>query len=194
RLLKRPPHLAAIDINDHAQAPFPHQTCNNIRKLLDTHALLGEPLPPSMARALLSAPRHQSVEEWIDHLSGRPIEAEQGQVLADELTGILKPQDESLPDSLTYDRTARRDFEVRYWKTSASLSEGKSLTKNNADCVLDKETQKLLPHSHRDLDALGDHLLSYYRNVVGEAGMTGKALVGDLPFVWKTDFSYDWMG
>src|SRR5262249_19585395 len=47
---------------------------------------------------------------------------------------------------------------------------------------------------HRDLDALGDYLLGYYRRAVAKAGLAGKALGGDLPFRWQTDFNYSWMG
>src|SRR6185437_8566026 len=54
-------------------------------------------------------------------------------------------------------------------------------------------TEKLLDHFSRDLEPLGDYLLSYYRRVVARAGLTGKALVGDLPFQWRTDFDFTWM-
>ncbi len=53
-------------------------------------------------------------------------------------------------------------------------------------------TQGKLKQHHRDLDALGDYLLTYYRRVVAARGMRGKVLVGDLPFQWKTDFDFDW--
>ncbi len=195
RLLQREPHLTAIGIYDHAHAHFPHQTCVNVRKLLETRALLGDAsLPPSLARALLTAARHETLEGWLTRLPERTADVESGQRLVEELRSGIRETPEPLPEPLTYHRTARRDFEVRYWKTIASLAEGKFLTKNNADCVRDAATQKHLPHHHRDLDALGDHLLDYYRKTVAASGMTSKALVGDLPFLWKTDFCYSWMG
>jgi hypothetical protein len=83
---------------------------------------------------------------------------------------------------------------VKYWKTIAFLSEGRFQTKCNADCILDQETQHELQHHRRDLDALGDYLLDYYDRLVQKAAMSGKALVGDIPFHWKTDFPFDWMG
>src|SRR5439155_17858294 len=66
--------------------------------------------------------------------------------------------------------------------------------KSNADCVRDEPTHAALPHQHRDLDALGDHVLRHYQRTVAAAGMTGKALVGELPFIWRTDFDFSWMG
>ena len=48
--------------------------------------------------------------------------------------------------------TARRAFEVAYWKTIATLAEGRFLNKNNADCVRDAVTQCMLPYHGRHLD------------------------------------------
>jgi Zn-dependent M28 family amino/carboxypeptidase len=87
---------------------------------------------------------------------------------------------------------------VAYWKTIAFLSEGRYRNKSNADCVHDAPTLAALARDrrdrHRDLDALGDYLLDYYAGLVAEAGLKGKALVGDLPFRWRTDFDFGWMG
>src|SRR5262249_33828637 len=83
--------------------------------------------------------------------------------------------------------------EVNYWKTIASLAEGQYLNKNNADCVRDPATQRQLCHHDRDLEALGRYLLTYYDRLVKRAGMAGKALVGDLPVHWRTDFHNSWM-
>src|SRR5262249_28742871 len=44
------------------------------------------------------------------------------------------------------------------------------------------------------LEALGDHLLAYYRKRIAAAGMTGQALAGEIPFQWQTDFDFSWMG
>jgi len=56
-----------------------------------------------------------------------------------------------LPDSLTFGRTARRSFEVRYWKDIAYLAGGEYLNKANSDCVRDTVTDVRLKHHHRDL-------------------------------------------
>src|SRR5262249_8384844 len=44
------------------------------------------------------------------------------------------------------------------------------------------------------LDPLADYLLSHYRRLATRAGMADRILVGDLPFEWKTDFEFPWMG
>src|SRR5262249_20829271 len=75
-----------------------------------------------------------------------------------------------------------------------ALATGQFINKDNADCVTDPATHAQLKHHHRDLDALGDYLLDYYRRLVRDQRMTGKALVGDLPFRWQTDFTFPWSG
>jgi peptidase M28-like protein len=100
----------------------------------------------------------------------------------------------SVPDSLTYRKSATRTFEVAYWKTIAALAEGTFLNKNNADCVRDDSTQRVLTYPGRQLDNVGDYLLAYYGRKVAAARMAGKALVGEFPFQWRTDFDYSWMG
>jgi hypothetical protein len=95
---------------------------------------------------------------------------------------------------LTFHRTATRDFEVAYWKTIAHLAEGEYLNKNSGDCVRDSVTEKRLAYPERDLDALAEYLLGYYRALAREAGNGAALLVGDTPFRWQTDFDYPWMG
>jgi hypothetical protein len=94
---------------------------------------------------------------------------------------------------LTYAHTARRSFEVAYWKTITSLAESPLLNKNNADCVLDEASQGMLCYHERHLERLGDELLAYYKKKIAAAKMTGKALAGDVPFRWRTDADYSWM-
>jgi Zn-dependent M28 family amino/carboxypeptidase len=54
-------------------------------------------------------------------------------------------------------------------------------------------TQAHLRHSHSDLDPLAEHLLGYYRALAIRAKMAERVRVGDLPFRWRTDFSFPWM-
>jgi hypothetical protein len=122
-------------------------------------------------------------------------------VPAAEVRALIEPEEAPLPrrrgakvpNALTYRRTARRAFEVAYWKTIALLAEGQYLNKNNADCVRDPTTHALLPYHVRHLDALGDYLLAYYAKRIEAAGLAGKALTGTVPFQWRTDFDFSWM-
>ena len=74
----------------------------------------------------------------------------------------------------------------------ATLSGGRFPNRNNADCVRDPATRRALKHHLRDLDSLGDYLLARHTRAIAAAGMQGRALVGDLPFHWRTDFAYTW--
>ncbi len=95
---------------------------------------------------------------------------------------------------LTFGQTATRAFEVRYWKTIADLAEGRYRNKNSGDCVRDSITQKLLAHPNSDLDPLAEHLLRYYGRLITREKMAGRAMTGDMPFRWQTDFDFPWMG
>jgi hypothetical protein len=195
RLLQREPYVIAMEMIDHAHTHACYQIALNVRKLLDTRQLLGErPLSRSLARALLTITKHESLDDWLQQLPNKSADPERGQRLVEVLRHGLEAAPAPALEPITYADTSRRSFEMAYWKTIAYLAEGKYLTKNNADCVRDPVTQKHLGHLNRDLDSLGDYLLAYYRKAVKEARMTGKALVGDLPFVWRTEFNYDWMG
>ena len=96
--------------------------------------------------------------------------------------------------ALTFRRTANRPFEIRYWKTIASLAEGRYLNKNTGDCVRDPITQKRLTYPERDLEVLGDYLLNYYQRAAKDAGIAEQIDIGDTPFRWETDFEFPWMG
>ena len=96
--------------------------------------------------------------------------------------------------ALTFQQTATRAFEVRYWKTVADLAEGRYLNKNSGDCVTDVATQARLPYPRSDLDPLANYLLAYYRSLAVRVGMAERVLIGDLPFCWHTDFAFPWMG
>ncbi|HEV3203910.1 MAG TPA: M28 family peptidase, partial [Gemmataceae bacterium] len=203
RVLQRELPAEALQIINHAHDPRPHQTVRNIRKLFQAQDFFKEkPVPCSFARQLLSLPKHQSLEDWCQALPRRCIETGRGLALAEKINHALEvPQ--SIKDSdrkpkacpsLTYQSTARRSFEIAYWRLIAHLAEGRYVNKDNADCIQDSTTQHLLTHQHRDLDALGDFILGYYTKLVTAAKMTGKVLVGDLPFTWQTDFDFSWSG
>jgi Peptidase family M28 len=212
RLLAREAyHLAATGFRrDHDQRY--HRTAINVRKLLDTAALLDHaPLPRDLARWILTLPKHETLEDWLASLAERAVSAEVGQRVEELLSQCLAPADPrtvaakparrvakapptSPPKSLTFARTAKRSFEKAYWNLIASLATGQYTNKDNADCVRDAATQAKLAHSGRDLEALGDHLLDYYRRLLERTGMTDKVLVGEVPFRWTTVFPFPWMG
>jgi hypothetical protein len=196
RLLDREPHRQAIELFAHNHDHHYHVTTVNVRKLLDTWELLGkQPLARSFARQLLTLPKEQSLDAWLDSLATRASNADAGAALADTLRGCLEPQENvAEPEPLTFKHTARRSFETAYWRTIYKLSTGQYINKDNADCVLDEKTRPHLKHHHRDLDQLGDYLLSYYQKLIDRKEMTGTAVAGELPFQWRTDFDFNWMG
>ena len=180
-----------------------HKTITRALNLLAAQELLGkEKLPRSFARQILMLPENKTLDEWLESLPEFASHNERGQWLVDQLRDLIEVRERALPPSkgkrlpasLTFRRSALRSFEVQYWKDIVYLSAGKYVNKANSDCILDAVTQRKLKHHHRDLEALGDYLLAYYRRVVARRGMRGKALVGDLPFRWKTDFDFDWWG
>jgi hypothetical protein len=138
--------------------------------------------------------------------SGSPLPPGEGQEVRGSAPGLFErthPRDAGttrsvvaglLSASLTFSRTACRSFETAYWKTIALLAAGRYRNKDNADCVEDADTQARLAHHRRDLEALGDFLLARHRQSVAAAGMTGRAVVGEMPFQWQTDFPFAWSG
>lgn len=180
-----------------------HKTIIRVLNLLAARENLSkEKLPYSFARQILMLPENKTLAGWLESLRGSDDHNEQGQGLGDQLRDLIaedkkqlpSSSEKALPASLTFRASALRAFEVQYWKDIRTLSAGKYLNKANSDCILDAATQKKLKHHRRDLEALGDYLLAYYRGVIAEQGMQGKALAGDLPFKWETDFDFDWWG
>ena len=163
-----------------------HQAALNIRKLMDAWRLMERrPLPRSFARHLLTVPKSLTLEDWLGSLAKLGADPEVWRFVARELEDRLEPPPKAsrrggpkLPEPITFSRTARRSFEVAYWKTIAELAQGRFVTKENADSVEDPATLAMRPHHRRDLDALGDYLLECHRRAIDRAGMTGRALVG----------------
>ncbi len=199
RLYERDTHLTVIEL--FKDKTYQHKTITRVLNLLAAQELLGqEKLPRSFAQQILMLPENKTLDEWLESLPEFASHNERGKRLVSQLRGLIEAKERGLPpskgkrlpDSLTFRYSFLRSFEVRYWKDIVSLSTGKYVNKANSDCILDPATQKKLKHRHRDLEALGDYLLAYYRRVVAAAGMVGKALVGDIPFQWETDFDFDW--
>jgi hypothetical protein len=96
------------------------------------------------------------------------------------------------PAPLTFARTARRSFEIAFWKTIEALSGGRFPNRNNADCARDPATVRALVHYGRDLDDLSYYLLARHNRAIARAGMTDRAVAHFLPFHWSTDFPFTW--
>jgi len=194
RLLRRELFLDAVrefGRHDH----FRRQTAHNLLSLLHTGDLLEEStLPQSFARDLVLTGKEESLEAWIDSLPERALEPGKGRSMRTKLAGRISPDPKGIPDPATYDFTANRAFEESYWNDIAWLSEGRYRTTDNADIVLDRATQSHLTHHHRDLEKLGDDLLERYRSAIAAAGMDGRAVCGELPFRWETDFDFPEFG
>jgi hypothetical protein len=85
RMLDRPLHRAAVRLFSHVRENHLRQTLFNIRKLLDTRDLLGRPLSPSLARQLLTMPRHETLEDWFQSLPAHASNAEEAVSLVEQL-------------------------------------------------------------------------------------------------------------
>src|SRR5262249_29520196 len=192
RMQRRPVLVAALAGQDYTRKREVPPQVRNVRKLTHAYALFGaKPLPINFARRIMGMDREGAGERWLAQLPDQVVNG---------IREIVEPAEVPLgnngraADSLTYSHSARRSFEIAYWKTIASLAETHLLNKNNADCALDEATQRVLPYHERHLERLGDLLLAYYRKKIAAANMVGKALVGDVPFQWHTDFDFSWMG
>jgi hypothetical protein len=191
RLLDRPlPRAILANAHEGGKALI---CVRNVRKLIDAHCLRDhQPLPRAFARELVTLAHGETLEAWLASLPTQ---------VGEQVSALIAPQDEPLPrkrgakvpDSLTYDRTAKRAFEVNYWKTIAALAESPWLNKNNADVILDDTTKHVLTYPEgRHLDDLAEHLLAYYAKKIA-ASKLDSADAGSLPFQWKTDLDFCWM-
>jgi hypothetical protein len=209
RILRREAHVANVELFQHLEERPPLRTMINVYKLLDAWERGGrEPLPSALARQLLTTNRRRTLEGWLRGLTqkAKPRHRERARQLVKHLRTCLAPAKSgagsrpakrakvAAPPSLTFKHTASRAFEEDYWNTIAHLSTGDYVNKNNADCVLDKPTQALLVHHHRDLEGMGDYLLDYYARLIASYGMADAVQFGELPFRWQTEYHFPWMG
>jgi hypothetical protein len=208
RLRRRKPYLLALRNFEHLEEHYAHQTALNILRVLNTHWLLGKPVPRSFARQILRLPEHEPLESWLASLPAKANNPKEGQNLHEELEGCLQPAPKPEPDgstpgvaspveellTITFGQTATRAFEKAWWNDICKLSNGDYINKDNADCIHDPATLALLLHRHRDLERLGDYLLSRHLDAISAAEMEGKALCGEIPFHWNTDFDFSAFG
>ncbi len=198
-LQRRPEFVAALQGYRKAYGHGNHQIALNAHKLMEVWNFFGKRLLPwKFARHIVITSKDQTLEQWLADVARWNSPTAYGYLLHHTLQRIIAPQSDPalnpLPKPITFCYTATRAFEVAYWKTIARLATGRFINKDNADCVRDPATQKILKHKMRDLDALGGWLLAYYRELIVKHGMRGKAVAGELPFQWHTDFDFPWMG
>lgn len=192
---RRPVYVALAHGYRQAYEHRDHQVALNAFRLLEVSQFLGGRfLPYESARQILNIPKDQTVEQWLAQVAKWPT---YGTLLHTVMRQLVAPRGDPalrpLPEPMTLRRTASRAFEVAYWQTITRLATGRFRNKDNADCVHDPASESLLTHKHRDLEALGDFLLAYYRRLIAQHGLQGRALAGDLPFAWHTDFDFPWM-
>jgi hypothetical protein len=156
----------------------------------------------------LRLPERETFEEWLAALPHKASNPDEGESLRLELEHCVEPISGSgatpafprkpptleLAPAMTYEYTATRAFEEAWWNDISLLSGGEYLNKNSADCVQDSVTLAHLAHHHRDLERLGDYLLSRHRQAIASAEMEGRAVCGELHFRWKTDFDFPAFG
>src|SRR5262249_29946248 len=75
RFLDRPAQPWAVELFRHESEPRRGHTTENVRVLLDWRELLNEPLPRSLARALLAIPHRQTLDDWLASLPGKAGDA-----------------------------------------------------------------------------------------------------------------------
>ncbi|MGD0709690.1 MAG: M28 family peptidase [Bacteroidales bacterium] len=196
RILKRETYLSALKDFTNVRDSYAHQTSLNIINLMEQKAIFGEKLiPRDFARNILRLAKHETLEQWLSCLSERACEAKKGQAMQKHLESLLEKEAlTELPESLTYQYTATRSFEEAWWNDIFTLSHGKFINKDNADCVQDEVTREKSKHNKRDLMQLGDYLIKRHLKVIEDAGMKDIALCGELPFKWSTDFNFEAYG
>jgi len=209
RLLRREPQLWALRNYEHLDERYKHQTALNILRLLDTWRRWGEkPLSRSFARQVLRLAERDPLETWLASLPEKASNPAEGRQLREVLERCLEPAPGAgphtslpgvptpadLPPGITYDRSATRTFEEGWWNDIRDLSSGEYVGKDNADSIHDAATLALLPNPHRDLERMGDYLLSRYQEMIAAAGMQGQVRYGELPFHWETDFDFSVFG
>ncbi len=192
RLLQRESYLSALKYFESAHDHYAHQTALNIVALLDAGKTLGS-LPRSLAHRLIQTAKGEALDDWLKGLSDHATRRPEARQVHQTLQSLLQP-DHALPGAITFEATATRAYEEAYWNDILTLSHGRYLNKDNADVVQDPPTLQRIEHQHSDLEPLGDYLIERHRQAIAAAEMESKAVVGELPFRWQTDFDFPLFG
>jgi hypothetical protein len=196
RMQKRELYLSALHdfntINDH----YAHQTSFNIISLFESWEMYNrKSLKRSFAQNLLNIAKHKTLEQWLEELDIHFSAHEKTASMRNSLEKIIEGQyDPSLPEPLTFSETSTRTFEENWWNDIKFLAQGKFINKDNADVMLDETTLSIVHKQKRDLEELGDYLISRYRKLIADTGMDGKAIVGELAFKWTSLFDFNLYG
>src|SRR5262249_3417603 len=93
RFLEREPHLAGLQLfGRNGHGPPQYAPALNLHNLLDSRQLLGyRPLPRTMARSLLTLPRHDTLDGWLESLPRKASDHGRGHKLVEELVHALEP-------------------------------------------------------------------------------------------------------
>ena len=198
RLLARAHHVAAARLFARDPGRARHTTSHNARKLLEMRELLDAPLTPALARALLHAGKHVTLEDWLADLPAHASERHAAARLAAALRGAVGA-DEDPGEPLVLGGLGTRAFEEQIWSTIAHLAHGEFRQKNSSDGITVNRGKHggpaakhahIVAHERRDLDALGDHLHARYRALIAQHG-AGEVV--DHVFRWESDHAFPWM-
>ena len=178
-----------------------HTTAHNVRKLLEARELLGAPLAPEHARALVHCAKDHTLARWLEQLPAKATDPAAATRLVAELRACIgEPAPAQEPHVIA--NLGTRAFEEQVWSTIAHLAHGEFKQKNDADGIAVNKGKHggkaakaahVVAHERRDLEALGDHLHARYRVLIDEHDMKGRAEVVDHVFRWETDFAFPWM-
>ena len=195
RIQRRPQYLAAITRFKSPHDHYAWQTTLNLLALFEAYEKLdGKPLPRSFAKHIIHIAKHESLDKWLGELPIHADSPEAAQAMRVELEKILEPDETTPPEAITFQSTARREFEEQWWNDIHYLAHGKFLNKDNADTIQDSITLSMVAHQHRDLEKLGDYLIERHRKSIETAGMQGIAMVGEVPFKWETVYEFQSFG
>ena len=201
RLRRREAYLAALHNFGHLEEHYTHQTTLNILRVMDAAGIWPKKyLPADFTRQMLHLQEHETLDEWLKALPEKAKNSNDVKNLCSTIESCIEPlpakdtSKENRLKTLTYRQTAARTFEEAWWNDILKLANGIYLNKDNADCVHDPVTQAHLSHHHRDLEKLGNYLLGRHQQSIDAIGMTGKAICGELPFNWDTDFDFSVYG
>ncbi len=178
------------------QTSVPPQV-RNVRKLTHVYALF-TPLSTS-PRRIIGLNRANAGESWLAQLPEQ---------VSTRIREIVEPFTRRCADLTNHPREGLVEFRIRL--TYVAVRHGGRLRSPypEDDCArrrniaeqeqcgtaLDEATRRMLPYHERHLDRLGDLLLAHYEKKIAAAKMSGKALAGEMPFRWRTDLDYSWMG